>query len=100
MEIEEKIKKNRDDRLKQTKEHYQKLAFKPKTSVTIAELDAETGYNMVYEERKKIEDKKAFGTESLKKVADYDKYVRQMYRPTVSVKKQLEMEHVKASLKH
>jgi hypothetical protein len=31
---------------------------------------------------------------------NYDKYVRQLYRPQVSLKKQLELEHIKNSLKH
>ena len=61
LQTDEKIKLNREASLKQTKDHYQKLAFKPKTSVTIAEIDAQVSYNQVYEERKKFEELKERG---------------------------------------
>ena len=34
------------------------------------------------------------------KIDNYAKYVREMYWPKVSVKKQLELEHIKTTLKH
>ena len=37
--------------------------------------------------------------EKREKIDNYAKYVREMYWPKVSVKKQLELEHVKNSLK-
>jgi hypothetical protein len=38
--------------------------------------------------------------ETRSKIDNYAKYVKEMYYPKVSVKKQLEMEHVISTLKH
>lgn len=38
--------------------------------------------------------------EKVNKIDNYAKYVREMYWPKVSVKKQLELEHVKGTLKN
>jgi|TARA_B110000305_G_C19307932_1_gene572525 hypothetical protein len=38
--------------------------------------------------------------EKANKIDNYAKYVREMYWPKVSVKKQLELEHVKGTLKN
>lgn len=44
-----------------------------------------------------LENKK-FSKEKRDKIDNYAKYVREMYWPNVSLKKQLELEHVKSTL--
>jgi hypothetical protein len=41
-----------------------------------------------------------FSKEKRDKIDNYAKYVREMYWPNVSLKKQLELEHVKGTLHH
>jgi len=50
--------------------------------------------------RKQLELQEKMSKEKREKVDNYSKYVKEMYWPKVSVKKQLEMEHIIKTLKN
>lgn len=83
--------KKRADSIREQKEHYQKLPYKPvHDQEKIDEINEKKKLMVEYEQKTK---------EKREKIDNYAKYVREMYWPKVSVKKQLELEHVKNSLK-
>jgi hypothetical protein len=54
----------------------------------------------IFEKRKQIKDMEQKKMEKKEKLDNYAKYVREMYWPKVSVKKQLELEHIRSNLRN
>ena len=83
--------KKRADSIREQKEHFQKLPYKPNND--------QDKIDEINEKKKIMVETKEKTKEKRDKIDNYAKYVREMYWPKVSVKKQLELEHVKNSLK-
>ena len=71
--------------MSELKEHQEKLAYKP---------NLETKQDLPQENEKLIV------KEKVDKINNYSRYVREIFWPKVSVKKQLELEHIKSNLKN
>lgn len=78
------IQENRQASLKELRDHQRNLPFKPVRDASMENLPTQ----------------KELIAEKANKIDNYAKYVREMYWPKVSVKKQLELEHVKGTLKN
>ena len=82
-----KIKEKRDLSIKELKDHYEKLPYKPNFSKEkLIEMN---------QKRKDYENNAKASKDHKEKIDNYAKYVREMYWPKVSLKKQLEMEHIR-----
>lgn len=75
--------------LQAEKEHFQNMKYKPNLNLSEMRQSSADDSEATREQRKK----------QAEKVNNYAKYVKEMYWPKVSPRKQLELEQVKESLK-
>ena len=68
------------------------MRYKPKNALEDEKL------KKMIERKIALEEEEKFSKEKMDKRGNYAKYVREMYWPNVSLKKQLELEHVKSTL--
>ena len=88
-----KIRANREASIKEQKDHYSALPYKPN-------LNNEELMDEINQKKKEQLLQEQHVKQKKDKVGNYAKYVREMYWPKVSVKKQLELEVIKTTLKN